>query len=91
MRGSSWRTARRPTAPREAKMLNHWKEGDTAPGSCPHCKHAVTTRFERRTYYMQRTRLRVPDVLVDVCTECDFVLSVPPQSIAQLRETGIYK
>ena len=28
----------------------------------------------------------VPDVLVDVCTECDHMISVPQQSVEQLRE-----
>jgi hypothetical protein len=33
----------------------------------------------------------IPDVLVDVCTECDHMISVPRQSVAQLRELGAAK
>jgi hypothetical protein len=40
---------------------------------------------------MPGTRLRVPNVLVDVCMECDGMVSIPRQSIPQLRETGAWK
>ncbi|HET7584088.1 MAG TPA: hypothetical protein VFK13_04230 [Gemmatimonadaceae bacterium] len=40
---------------------------------------------------MRRTRLRVPDVLVDICTQCGHMISIPPQSVPQLRETSAWK
>lgn len=65
-----------------------FKAGDLASNDCKRCKKPVRTRFEYRTVQMNRTRLRVPDVLVDVCLECDHMISMPRQSIAQLREVG---
>lgn len=65
-----------------------FKAGDFASNDCKRCKKPVRTRFEYRTVQMSRTRLRVPDVLVDVCIECDHMISMPRQSIAQLREVG---
>lgn len=65
-----------------------FKAGDFASNECKRCKKPVRTRFEYRTVQMSRTRLRVPDVLVDVCIECDHMISMPRQSIAQLREVG---
>ena len=65
-----------------------WQVGDQGTNNCPRCKKVVRTRFELRTIQLWRTRLRVPDVLVDVCTECDHTISVPQQSVEQLREAG---
>jgi hypothetical protein len=48
----------------------------------------VRSRFELRTVQLWRTRLAVPDVLVDVCTECGHMISIPAQSVEQLREAG---
>ena len=65
-----------------------FKAGDVASNECMRCRKPVKTRFEYRTVQMRGTRLRVPDVLVDVCLECDHMISMPRQSIAQLREVG---
>ena len=62
--------------------------GDFATNNCPRCRKIVRSRFEYRTVQLSRTRLRVPDVLVDVCTECDHMISIAPQSVEQLREAG---
>ncbi|HWG51907.1 MAG TPA: hypothetical protein VN677_01270 [Gemmatimonadaceae bacterium] len=51
----------------------------------------VRTRFEYRTVRLARSRLCVPDLLVDVCTRCDHMISIPPQSVPQLREAGLAK
>jgi hypothetical protein len=51
----------------------------------------VRTRFELRTVQLAHSRLAVRDVLVDVCTECDHMVSIPPQSLPQLREAGMAK
>jgi hypothetical protein len=68
-----------------------WNVGDFASNTCPRCRKLVRSRFEYRTVQLWRTRLRVLDVLVDVCTECDHMISVPPQSVEQLREAGRVK
>ena len=65
-----------------------WKIGDFASNTCPRCRKVVRSRFELRTVQLWRTRLQVPDVLVDVCTECGHMISIPPQSVEQLREAG---
>ena len=65
-----------------------WTAGEFATNNCPRCRKLVRSRFEYRTVQLSRSRLRVPDVLVDVCTECDHMISIPPQSVEQLREAG---
>ena len=70
-------------------MQGPWKLGDIAASSCRHCRKVVSARFEYRTIRLPRTRMRVRDVLVDVCTECDEVISIPRQSMAQLRAAGL--
>jgi hypothetical protein len=69
-------------------MQGTWKEGDRGANSCPRCRKLVRTRFELRTVELLRTRLRVPQVLVDVCDECDHMISFPRQSIPQLLAAG---
>lgn len=65
-----------------------FQAGEFASNDCMRCRKPVRTRFEYRTVQMRGTRLSVPDVLVDVCLECDHMVSMPRQSIAQLREVG---
>jgi hypothetical protein len=78
--------------PKFAPQLKpHWTVGDFATNNCQRCRKIVRSRFEYRTVQLWRTRLRVPDVLVDVCTECDHMISIPPQSVEQLREAGRVK
>ena len=72
-------------------MLALFKAGDASAAMCPRCHKPVATRYEHRTIQLARTRLRVRDVLVPVCTECDHTVAIPPQSIAQLRAVGIGK
>jgi hypothetical protein len=75
--------------PKVAPYLKpQWNVGDFATNTCPRCRKLVRSRFEYRTVQLWRTRLRVPRVLVDVCTECDHMISIPPQSVEQLREAG---
>jgi hypothetical protein len=69
-------------------LAPQWKAGDFATNNCPRCRKLVRSRFEYRTVQLSRTRLSVSDVLVDVCTECDHMISIPPQSVEQLREAG---
>jgi hypothetical protein len=68
-----------------------FQAGDQSSSSCRACRKIVRTRYEVRTVHLPGTRLRFPNLLVDVCTECDGMVSIPRQSIAQLREVGIWK
>jgi hypothetical protein len=79
-------TTLKPNLPLTLKP--QWKPGDFATNNCPRCRKLVRSRFEYRTVQLGRTRLCVPDVLVDVCPECDHMISIPPQSVEQLREAG---
>jgi hypothetical protein len=72
-------------------MKQVWKPGDYGANNCPRCHAMVRTRFEYRTVRLARSRLCVPDLLVDVCTRCDHMISIPPQSVPQLREAGLAK
>ena len=68
-----------------------FKEGDVTADTCPRCRKLVQARFERRSVQLARTRLRVQNVLVDVCPECDHMIAVAPSSVAQLREVAAWK
>lgn len=68
-----------------------WNPGDYASNHCSRCRKLVRTRFELRTVRLAHSRLAVRDLLVDVCTECDHMVSIPPQSVPQLREAGLAK
>ena len=72
-------------------MKSLWSAGDLVASNCPHCRKTVQARFEFRTVRMPRSRLSVPNVLVDVCGICENVLGIPSQSIPQLREAGMAK
>ena len=75
----------------KTKFKPEFQAGEFASNDCKRCRKPVKTRFEYRTVQLSGTRLRVPDVLVDVCLECDHMVSMPRQSIAQLREVGTGK
>jgi len=68
-----------------------WKAGDTASAHCPQCGDLVTAKYALRSIFLPRTRLKVRDVLVSICGTCDAMLSLPRQSMAQLREVGVGK
>ena len=68
-----------------------WKVGDTTTNTCLRCGKTVESRFELRTVQLAHSRLSVPGVLVDVCPHCDHMISFAPQSLAQLREVGVWK
>lgn len=65
-----------------------WKAGDEGSGYCLSCKDIVKSRYEHRTVRLGRTKIDVPDVLVEVCSSCDHTMRIPRQSFAQLREMG---
>lgn len=58
---------------------------------CPHCDSLVRTRSTKQTVTVNRTRLRIPNVTVDVCPECGGNISVARHSLAQFREAGVPK
>jgi hypothetical protein len=72
-------------------MIAHPTVGDYVTNTCRRCNRIVRSRLELRNVALARTRLVVRDVLVDVCPECGHMISIAPQSIAQLREAGCQK
>ena len=73
------------------RCKEQWADGDFATNDCPSCNKLVRTRLTYRTVQLARTRLRVPKVLVDVCSECGRTISVARQALAQFREAGVAK
>ena len=67
-------------------MQAPFHEGDISSGNCYACRKPVMTRFENRTVQPNRSRVSFPNVLVSVCTECNEVIDMPRQSVAQLLE-----
>ena len=72
-------------------MKNGWMPNDAMNAVCPSCDKLVASRFEYRTVTLSRTRLRVSNVLVDVCPDCDATMHIPRRSLAQLREAVVPK
>lgn len=67
-------------------MKKFWRAGDRSRAICEHCEGVVETRFEYRTYPLNKPRVDVPGVLVAVCTVCDAIVAVPYQSSPRLNE-----
>ncbi len=72
-------------------MQAPWHEGDVASTTCTVCGKQVRTRYESRDIRLNRSRVTFSKILVAVCGECDSMISLPRQSIAQLRELGSWK
>lgn len=72
-------------------MQAPFHEGDVSSGNCYACRKPVMTRFERRTIQPNRSRVSYSNVLVGVCTECNEVVDMPRQSMAQLLELATWK
>jgi hypothetical protein len=66
-------------------MKKFWRAGDRSRAICEQCG-LVETRFEYRTYPLEKPRVDVPDVLVAVCSTCDRIVAVPYQSSPRLNE-----
>jgi hypothetical protein len=75
----------------EEPMTAPWHEGDTSSGICYACRKPVTARFETRSIKLNRSRITFPNILVSVCTECNEMIDMPKQSLAQFRELGSWK
>ena len=72
-------------------MQGPWKSGDRAVNLCPRCRQLVRSHMALRSVQLAHSRLVVRDVLVDVCPQCDHMISFAPQSVEQLREAGAPK
>jgi hypothetical protein len=72
-------------------MIAHPKIGDHISNTCPRCRKIVRSHLELRSVELARTRLVIPDVLVDVCPGCGHMISIAPDGLAQLREAGCPK
>jgi hypothetical protein len=72
-------------------MQAPWHEGDTAATTCTVCGKQVNARYETRDIRMNRSCVTFSNILVGVCSECDSMISLPRQSIAQIRELSSWK
>jgi hypothetical protein len=72
-------------------MQAPWHEGDVASTTCTVCGKQVKARYETRDIRMNRSRVTFSNILVGVCSECDSMISLPRQSIAQIRELSSWK
>ena len=72
-------------------MLAHARVGDYFTRNCPRCRKQVLSRLSLRSVQLTGVQLVVPDVLVDVCEECDHMISIARESLPQLREAGVSK
>lgn len=75
----------------EAEMIANPRVGEYMTNTCRRCNRIVRSRLVLRSVKLARTRLVVPDVLVDVCPDCGHMISIAPESVEQLREAGSWK
>jgi len=61
-------------------------EGDSGKALCEHCQAVVQTRYVRRDVPFSDGQGQARDILVGVCTHCDTVVAIPPQSTPAIRE-----
>jgi hypothetical protein len=69
-------------------MIANPKVGALMTNTCQRCNRIVRSQMELRSVRLARTRLVVKDVLVDVCPDCNHMISIQPESVEQLREAG---
>jgi hypothetical protein len=72
-------------------MIATEKVGDLVTNTCQRCTRIVRSTLRRRSVQLARTRRVVKDVLVDVCNECNHMISIQPESMDQLREASSWK
>jgi hypothetical protein len=72
-------------------MQAPWHEGDTSATNCTVCRKQVNARFETRDLRMNRSAVTFSNILVSVCDECDSMIGLPRQSVAQIRELSSWK
>ncbi|MEB6590409.1 MULTISPECIES: hypothetical protein [Pseudomonas] len=61
-------------------------EGDSGKALCEHCQAVVPTHYVRRDVPFSDGQGVAKDILVGVCTRCDGVVAIPPQSTPAIRE-----
>lgn len=61
-------------------------EGDSGKAPCEHCQAVVPTRYTRRDVPFSDGKGLARDILVGVCTLCDGVVALPPQSTPAIHE-----
>lgn len=61
-------------------------EGDRGKALCEHCQAVVPTQYARRDVPFSDGQGLAKDILVGVCTRCDGVVALPPQSTPAIRE-----
>ncbi|MCC9006471.1 hypothetical protein [Pseudomonas putida] len=61
-------------------------EGDSGKALCEQCQAVVTTRYARRDVPFSDGKGVARDILVGVCTRCDGVVALPPQSTPAIHE-----
>ncbi len=66
-----------------------WKENDRSRGICPKCKELREIIFLRRSFYLKKSKRNVKGVLMGICATCNETVSVPPQSVARLKEARV--
>lgn len=72
-------------------MIATERSGAFVTNTCQRCNRIVRSTLRRRSVQLARTRLVVKDVLVDVCPECNHMISIQPESMEQLRESSSWK
>ncbi len=63
-----------------------WEEKERSKGLCPRCKQLRDLVFERRSFRLAKTKKTIEGVLLGVCVHCDETVSVPPQSVARIKD-----
>ena len=71
-------------------MQAPWHEGDVASATCTVCGKQVNARYETRDLKFRGSAVTFSNILVGVCSECESI-SLPRQSIAQIRELSTWK
>jgi len=61
-------------------------EGDSGKALCEQCQAVVTTRYARRDVPFSDGKGVARDILVGMCTRCDGVVALPPQSTPAIHE-----
>ncbi|WEK29363.1 MAG: hypothetical protein P0Y58_20995 [Candidatus Pseudomonas phytovorans] len=61
-------------------------EGDSGEALCEHCQAVVPTRYTRRDVPFSDGKGKAKDILVGVCTRCEAVVALPPQSTPAIHE-----
>lgn len=67
-------------------MSKKYKVGDKSKGACSKCKELVDTTLVIKDYLLVESNINVPDLLQGVCDECGTTVSIPHQSMPQIKK-----